>query len=67
MSLRPKRGPGSNVGSDLRIGIAFVVSYFTGRWEIFASQISSEAQRERAKIKKEKARREYNEQLKDRL
>jgi hypothetical protein len=67
MSLRPKRGPGSNVGSDLRIGIAFVVSYFTGRWEIFASQVSSEIQRERAKIKKEKARRQYNEQLKDRL
>ncbi len=63
----PKRGPGSNVAADLRIGVAFVVSWFSGQWSIFANQVVSEIQRENATRAREKARRAYNESLQDRL
>ncbi len=57
----------SSLGSLFRIGVAYVVSAYTGQWQIFASQLESERQRRKRDKANRRARRQFNEAQKDRL
>ena len=58
---------GIRAGGYFRIGVAAVVSYFSGNWWLLANQVAAEEGRRKRDSNNKRARREFNNAQKDRL